>query len=245
MKAKVSSSVLTRRVILREGSPLVEVEVDVDWKEEHKMLRVESRPKEWADDVLCHIQMGNIKRGTSEETVTDRAKYEICAQQWLDIGNVSFFGKAKYGWRVKNGVVSLNLLRAPTYPDPTCDRRKHTLCFAYYPHEGDVFDAETPGYSYLYNNPPFVKEKAAPFNSFVCADKRNVIVETVKPADDGKGVVIRMYEGEGKDTTAALKLSKEPIRATEINLLEDYIGDIDINNMVFSPYEIKTVKVEF
>lgn len=245
MKAKVSSSVLTRRVILREGSPLVEVEVDVDWKEDHKMLRVESRPKEWADDVLCHIQMGNIKRGTSEETVTDRAKYEICAQQWLDIGNVSFFGKAKYGWRVKNGVVSLNLLRAPTYPDPTCDRRKHTICFAYYPHEGDVFDAETPRYSYLYNNPPFVKENAAPFNSFVCADKRNVIVETVKPSDDGKGVVIRMYEGEGKDTTAALKLSKEPIRVTEINLLEDYIGDIDINNMVFSPYEIKTVKVEF
>ncbi len=245
MTGKASASTFTRRVILRTGSPYAEVELDVDWKEDHKMLRVESTPNEWADEVLCNIQMSVIKRPTTENNDRDRAKYEICAQKWIDIGGVSFMTRSKYGWRVKNGLVSLNLLRAPTGPDPTCDRRKHTLCFAYYPHEGSAFDAETPRYATMYNNPLVVRENATELPSFVTTDKRNVIVDTIKPSEDGKGVVLRVYEAEGTTVAASIKLSKQPKKATETNMLEDYIGKIDINKVSFTPFEIKTIYLEY
>ena len=209
------------------------------------MLRVLNHPAIWEDEVLCHIQMGNIKRSTKEDDPIDKAKFEICAQQWLDVGNVTFLAKAKYGWRAKNGDVSLNLLRAPTNPDPTCDRRTHTLAFAYYPHEGTAFKAETPKYSYLYNNPPIVRENASPAPSFALTDNPGVIIETIKSSENGKGVILRLYESEGKDTSATIELSKQPKKVSEVNLLEDYIGDIALNSVKFTPYEIKTIYLEF
>ena len=242
---KASASTFTRRIVLRAGKPYVEVELDVDWKEEHKMLRAETTPKEWADEVLCNIQMSTIKRSTSEDNLRDKAKFEICAQKWVDVGGISFMAQAKYGWRVKNGLVSLNLLRAPTGPDPTCDRRKHTLRFAYYPHEGTAFDAETPRYANVYGNPLVVRENASLLSSFITTDKRNVIVETIKPAEDGNGIVLRIYEAEGKETKASIKVSKQFKKASETNMLEDEIGDIDLNAVVFTPFEIKTVRLFF
>ncbi len=245
MSAKAGNSSFVRRVILRTGSPLVEMELDVDWHEEHRMLRVVNRPIDWEEEVLCHIQMGNIKRSTSETDPVEKAKFEICAHNWINVGKVSYLAKAKYGWRAKNGEISLNLLRAPTDPDPTCDRRKHTILFAYYPHEKEVFEAETPRVSYLYNNPPIITKTAAPIPSFVSADKRNVIVETIKFSENKKGVIVRLYESEGKVTSTCLTLSKQPKKATETNLLEDYISEIDLKNIPFKPYEIKTVYLEY
>lgn len=243
--SKASASSFTRRVILRTGSPYVELELDVDWKEDHKMLRVEAEPKEWADEVLCNIQMSTIRRSTTENNPQDKAKHEICAQKWIDIGGISFMTKSKYGWRVKNGLVSLNLLRAPTYPDPTCDRRKHTLYFAYYPHEGSAFDAETPRYAALYNNPLVIRENAASLSSFVTTDNRNVVVETIKPSEDGKGVVLRVYEAQGNNEKASVRLSKQPKKVTETNMLEEPIGEIDLKEINFTPFEIKTIYLEF
>ena len=245
MTSEASASTFTRRVILRTGSPYVEMELDVDWKEDHKMLRVEAEPKEWADEVLCNIQMSTIKRPTTEKNSRDKAKHEICAQKWIDIGGISFMTKSKYGWRVKNGLVSLNLLRSPTNPDPTCDRRKHTLYFAYYPHEGSAFDAETPRYAALYNNPLVVRKNAAVLPSYAVVNKRNVVVDTLKPSENGKGVVLRVYEAEGICAKAAITLSKRPKKVTETNMLEEPIGEIDLSDIVFTPFEIKTIYLEF
>ena len=39
----------------------------------------------------------------------------------------------------------LSLLRAPTAPDPTCDRRRHEVTYALLPHSGDLRDVLAAG----------------------------------------------------------------------------------------------------
>ena len=90
------------------------------------MLRADFRPSVYADEVTCDIQMGNIKRSTRTQTKTEWAQFEICAHKWVDVtdgdAGVSVLTTGKYGWRVKDGLLSLNLLRSAVWPDPAADK---------------------------------------------------------------------------------------------------------------------------
>ena len=42
--------------------------------------------------------------------------------------------------------------------------------------------------------------------SFVKASPENVLAEVLKPAEDGNGIIVRVYEAFGRDTDAVLEL---------------------------------------
>ena len=56
-----------------------------------------------------------------------------------DGGGFALLNDGKYGHRAKNGLLSLNLLRSPTFPDKTADRGIHRFTYAFCPFEtGDL-----------------------------------------------------------------------------------------------------------
>lgn len=242
---KYNKSSITQKVILTEGKPVVDFVTIIDWQETHRMLRADFRPSVFADEVTCEIQMGNLKRSTGDKSSVEKAQFEICAHKWVDVSDkgygLSVLSEGKYGWRVKEGLISLNLLRSPMYPAPDADKGTHTIKYSLYPHAGDYNDAETVRYAYSLNNPLIISEKEVALPPFVTVDNKDIVVETVKRAEDGEGTVVRLYESAGRAGVAKLNVEGGYSQASETDMLENVIGPVNPGKLAFSPFEIKTL----
>jgi alpha-mannosidase len=71
-----------------------------------------------------------------------------------------------------------------------------------------------------------------------------VVIDTVKVSEDGRGVVLRLYESLGCSTTVAISTSLSHIAVVETDLLERRLGEADLTNVPFGPFEIKTILLE-
>lgn len=246
---RYGDSTLVQQVRLEAFKPYVIFSTEVDWKEKHKMLRAEFRPTVFADEVTCDIQMGKIKRTTHDRTPVEHAQFEICAHKYVDLSSngygVAMLSDSKYGWRVKEGTISLNLLRSPTWPDPNADTCVHSFSYALYPHNGDVCEAEVAKHAYLFNNPLILCDGNVVLPSIASTDNRDVVVETVKKAETGEGLVVRMYENAGQETTCKVNLGVAYESVSETNLLEQGGEAIETAKPIyFKPFEIKTFLVK-
>ena len=85
--------------------------------------------------------------------------------------------------------------------------------------------------------------------SLVAPLQDNIVVETVKVAEDSDALIVRAYETWNSKTSATLLFCDEIENATECNLLEeeDVAVDFVANeiNTTFKPFEIKTFKIRF
>jgi alpha-mannosidase len=237
---------VVQRVILEAGSDVVRFDTEVDWKERHRMLRAEFRPERYGDTALCEIQFGHIARATTERDAVEKAQFEVCAHKWIatenEQGGFALLNDGKYGHRAKNGLLSLNLLRAPTFPDKTADRGIHRFTYAFCPFEtGDLAKVVREGYRL--NNPLLIADGAR-FGSVVSVDDPGIVIETVKSAEHGHGVVLRLYESLGRATTTALRVDLPHTRARLTDLLERPTGEADLDRLDFGPFQIMTILLE-
>jgi alpha-mannosidase len=235
-----------QRVVLEVGSAVVRFETHVDWRENHRMLRAEFRPTHFGAEAQCEIQFGHIARPTTERDSVERAQFEICAHKWIATetaeGGFALLNDSKYGHRAKNGLISLNLLRATTFPDKTADRGAHEFTYAFMPFAaGAVGDVVRE--AYRLNNPLVLADGVA-FDSAISTTDPAVVVETVKAAEDGSGVVLRLYESLGRPTRTAVRTSIHHSRAIMTDLIERPLGDADLDDVVLGPFEIKTILLE-
>jgi alpha-mannosidase len=237
---------IQQRIVLEAGSDVVRFETEVDWHATHRMLRAEFRPIAYGPTVQCEIQFGHISRATTERDSVEKAQFEVCAHKWIATetarGGFAVLNDSKYGHRAKNGLLSLNLLRAPTYPDKTADRGHHRFTYAFTPFTaGDLASVVREGYRL--NNPLRIAEGTTFASQFSVSDP-GVVIETVKPAERGSGTIVRLYESLGRDSTVALTTAVTAKKATETDLLERPIGAVKLDNLTFTPFEIKTILLE-
>ena len=209
------------------------------------MLRAEFRPTHYGDTAKSEIQFGHIERVTTERDAVEKAQFEVCAHKWVATedggGGFALLNDSKYGHRAKNGLLSINLLRAPTYPDKTADRGEHHFTYAFMPFAtGDLASVVREGYRL--NNPLLVG--AAELPSIASVVEPGVILETIKPAGSGEGIVVRLYESLGIPTTTALRTTLPHSRAIETDLVERALGSADLERLSFGPFEIKTILLE-
>jgi alpha-mannosidase len=169
---------------------------------------------------------------------------------------VALLNDCKYGYRVKNGVISLNLLRSPSSPDPEADRAEHEFTYALYPHQGDHVAAQVMRAGYDLNIPirvvsPAISGKAAAAanaDEWITVDAESVVVETIKPSeDDLAATVVRLYESVGARVKARVRFSA-PISGAEIvSLIEEDPAAIAVTHncieLEFGPFEIQTIRV--
>jgi alpha-mannosidase len=81
----------------------------------------------------------------------------------------------------------------------------------------------------------------------VYTDTPHIVVETVKPAEDGNGLIVRLYEAYNQRGPGSITFESTIVSAQECNLLEAAIGDATYqeNTLYFQvkPFEIKTFRV--
>ncbi|HEY3587599.1 MAG TPA: glycoside hydrolase family 38 C-terminal domain-containing protein, partial [Myxococcaceae bacterium] len=139
------ASRFSQRMRLDAGSRVLHFESEVDWQEEHKLLKVAFPVAVRSSRATYEIQFGHVERTTHSNTSWDQAKFEVCGHRWVDLGEagygVALLNDCKYGHDIRGSVMRLSLLRAPTHPDPTADRGRHRFTYALMPHPGDFREA--------------------------------------------------------------------------------------------------------
>ena len=137
--------------------------------------------------------------------------------------------------------------------NPDADKEHHEFTYSIYPHAENWTDANTVAQAYELNNPmtAVVKEneggKLAGEYSLFKVDQNNVIIETVKKAENGEDLIVRMYECYNRRTNVVLTCGEKIADVTECNLLEEEEQPVSCTEHTVSfaikPYEIKTLKI--
>lgn len=251
---KASRSTIWQKIIFYADSRRIEFQTHVDWQEHETLLKVHFPVAVHTDEATFDVQFGNLTRKTHQNTSWDVARFESCGQKWIDLSEghygVSLLNDCKYGHSVKDANMALTLIKSGTEPNPTTDQEEHDFTYAIYPHAQGWREAATVQQAYKLNQPLAAEcgGTAGTRVSFASVDKSNVVLETIKKAEDGNGTVLRMYESENAYTKAVLTVNTAFSKAYICNLIEETEREAEVNGneirVVLKPYEVVTVKVE-
>jgi alpha-mannosidase len=247
-------------IVLYSGDDQVVVKNDIDWHEDHKLLKAAFPLSASSAKATYEIPYGSIERPTTRNNSWEKAQFEVPALRWADLGDeqhgFSLINNSKYGYDARDNVLRLSLLRSPTWPDPVADRGRQQFSFALYPHAADWKQAMTVrhGFDFNYTLKGMQVEAHAGAlparHSFVSAEPTNVVLTAIKKAEDGDGLVFHLYEWAGKPGEIKLEVPPGAQGATETNLMEQPEGQplkVEGNevSLPVKPYEIVAVKVDY
>jgi alpha-mannosidase len=248
-----AGSALTQTVSLNAVSARLDFACEADWHERHKFLKVEFPIDVRAEQATYEIQFGHVQRPTHFNTTWDLARFEVCAHRWADLSEpdfgVALLNDCKYGHAVHRNVMRLSLLRAPTYPDPQADLGQHAFRFALLPHAGSFREGDVVAEGYRFNAPLIVRTSQADAHtySYFTVDKPSVIIDTIKQAEDGEGLIVRLYEAHGTRGRLCLASALPFTRVSRCNLIEDELETLEWNNngvdLDVTPFQVVTVKL--
>jgi alpha-mannosidase len=255
------SSKFSEDIILYANADYVDVVHDIDWHENHVLLKAAFPLAATSPFATFEIPYGTIERPTTRNNSWDSAKFEVPAIRFADLGDghhgFSLINEAKYGYDAKGNTLRLSLLRSPLAPDPDADRGLNHFSYALYPHTGDWKQALTirRGYEYNYRLQAMQVDPhtgALPSSySFVSTDAENVILTTMKKAEDNDSLILRFYDWSGKDSTVHWHIPSGATAATVVNLMEQPQGaPLPITggsnfSVSVHPFEIQSVRVDY
>ena len=258
MLTKTFGQSTIRQKISLGPTPGIRFDTEIDWHESDKMLKVAFPVNVHSARATYEIQFGNVERPTHYNTTWDMARFEVCAQKWVDLSEadqgVALINDCKYGHDVHKNVMRMTLLRSPKAPDPECDMGVHRFSYVLLPHYGPYNYAGVVQAAYALNAPPRVA-RLVPGNGvggqmpqFVACDDRNVMVETVKKAEDSNAIIVRLYECHNARGHSELTCLRTVKKAQLCDLDENPIRDLEVvDGMVlfeYKPFEIITIRLE-
>jgi len=253
------SSFFTQEIILYQDIPRIDINMKADWWEDHVLLKVAFPVSVKNEKATYEIPFAFVQRPTGRNTPWEQARFEVPAIRWADLSDgeygVSLLNESKYGYDIKDNIMRLTLLRSPLWPDPMADRGKHQFSYALYPHQGDWREADTVQRGYEFNYPllSFLVDshegKLPSSSSFFKAYPSNIILATVKKAEDRESIILRFYEAEGKETEGVVELFRQPKEIYELDLMENRLRSIPSGekkiSLQFGKSEIKTLEFVF
>ncbi|SDO77150.1 alpha-mannosidase [Actinacidiphila guanduensis] len=228
-------STVVQDLVLTAGAHALAIDTEVDWRERDMLLKAAWELDVHAEHTSAETQFGHVRRPTHDNADTGPAGREAAAHRWVHVGEhgfgVALAGDGGYGYdaarhtRGDGGtttVLRATLLRAPHHPDPHADRGPHCVRHTLRP-GADIGDALAEGYALGLPLRPGPDAPAQP--PLVAVDHPDVVVETVKLADDRSGdVVVRLYESRGGRACAALTAGFPVAAVHETDLLESPIA---------------------
>ena len=254
----LSRSTLTQDVILTAGSSRVDFATQVQWGDEKDVLLKTAFPVDIRSGrARYEIQFGSVERPTHWNRPQDFAMFEVPAQRWADLSEsgygVALLNDCKYGYDIRGNVMRLTLLRAARYPGKNADiNRMHEFTYSIFPHAGD-FTRGVPAAAAELNSPLRALRPAKhvgdelPVTSWLKLDTGQVIVDSVKKAEDDDGVIVRMVETHGGRCRCELTTSLSVSATVETNLMEEEERELPIRDgrvaLQFTPFQIRTLKL--
>jgi len=134
------------------------------------------------------------------------------------------------------------------------DLGTQTFTYAFYAWNGTFAESDLVRQGYELNAPLLTVPGAAGTRSMFSVDSPNVIVETVKPAEDGSDdVIVRLYEAKRMAVACMLTTALPVVGATVTDMLEATeiealdvatAGEVRGVSLTLRPFEVKTLRLK-
>jgi alpha-mannosidase len=245
-----------------EAGNRLEIQTDLDWRTPGHLLKARFSLSRASDEATYDLGCGTIRRG-----VNRRTKYEVPAQQWVDLSSpkgdfgISLLSDCRYGWdHPDSETLRLSLIRSPrTFRkfrhQARQDFGRHRLTYALFPHLGDWSDSTVAGHAARLNQPlkVFTTERHTGALgrrvSLLSLSSDQVIVRALKKAENGNDVVLRLQEVQGREAQAVEISALVPIAgARELDGCERPLQSLESSadrlRLDFNPYQLRTVALE-
>ena len=243
-------------IIFYHDKDRIDFACDIDWHERGKVMRVYFPTTMNAPYFNSETGFGTYKRPTINSTKLEQAKFEVTAHRWIDLSEtdygVALLNDCKYAHDVQYDNIGLTLLRSTSSPAKFADIGNHKITYSLLPHVGSWEHAGVARAGIELNAESHAMGAIGKCDIaaglFGCANE-NIIIDTVKKAENSDEVVVRLYESNGASGTAKLTVGKDVAASAECDLVERKIGEAPVVNgaidFSFTPYEIKTFIIKF
>lgn len=249
---KLHHSSVDQVIRLQQNKHRIDFITTINWQESHKLLKVAFPVNIHANEAIHEIQFGHIRRPNHRSRPFDTDRFEVCNQKWSALieenRGVAILNDSKYGINVLGNSMSLTLLKSALAPDPVADKGMQSFTYALYTWNGSFGECGVVQEAYELNCPLTVVSGEAGKSSIFSLTSTNIILETVKRAEDGsEDIILRLYESKRSHTHCRLKTILPVVKATQTDMLERYQQDLKINHgeiiLDFRPFEVKTVRL--
>lgn len=216
-----NSSKLTQWFTLTDnGEP--QVKAMIDWREKRKMLKLRFETNLSEPTAYYEIPFGVKSRPC------DGAEYPGLSWQALKEENrgIAIINNNKYSFSATNNTMDLTVIRSPYYNDHSghiddgegifTDQGEHYFSYSVIPFYGEGWNKIIKA-ARLLNTPPTVivennhPGKLSTEASVLNIDAENIVLSAIKQSENGKGLIIRAYETDGKETEALISGSALPV----------------------------------
>ena len=260
VKRKYAESIISQYIYLYNSIERIDVKNVIDWKESNQLLKIAFPFNIHANKAIYDIQFGNVERNTHRNTSWDTAKFEVCAHKWVDVSEygygVSLLNDCKYGYSIDEGVLKLTAIKCGTWPNERADKNVHIFSYSIFPHKGDFREGNTVREAYLFNQAlsyTTVDENnhgiLPNYYEFVKTDNENIVIDTIKLAENGDGIIVRLFDAYNCKSNIKLDFARKIKSVYLCDLLENELYCLGSNgnsvSFEMNNYEIATFKISF
>jgi len=257
VERRFRGSRITQTYKLLAGSRRLDIDTRVDWHERQVLLRALFPLAVRSHEATFETMYGALKRPTHRNTSWDEVRFEVCAHRFCDLSEpgygVALLNDGKYGHSAKGNVLGISLLRSPLYPDPLADEGEHRFTYSLVPHPGDWTAAGVAREAFALNAPLFAVEAQVetlpqPF-SLLEAEGLELALGSLKMAEEGEGVILRLYEPHGARGESTLRFARPLKRVERVNLLEETEEPLEVHRgavrLTVRPFEVVALRLEW
>ncbi|CAN5699788.1 glycoside hydrolase family 38 C-terminal domain-containing protein [soil metagenome] len=252
-----------QRISLSSGAAGDQVNVSntIDWQTQQRSLKATFPLAVSNPTATYQLSVGTIERGNN-----DPKKYEVPQHQWFDLTDadgkygVAVLNDCKYGSdKPSDNALRLTMIYTPGtrggFRDQgTQDIGRHQIDYAIVPHAGDWRNSNVQWGAKRFNQPMLVFQSPSHDGalgktfSLLKLSSDQVMVDTIKKAEDSDEIIVRLKELSGKSVedvriTAATSMAS----AREVNGQEDEIGAATIKDGALTtsmrPYQLRAFAI--
>ena len=242
---KHANTILTQDIIAYRDIARVDIVCHIDWQEKYKILQVSFPVNVTATQASYEIAYGIVKRNTHSNTPAEKWKHEFAGHRFTDLSDdvygVAILNDCKYGHNVIDNDMVMTLLRNTDNPSRFRDTGEHDFSYSIFPHLGGLSAGRVAQEGYLFNSPFIVFEGEGSHEPIASLSNEGLIIDCIKPAEDGNGYIVRMYEPYGVPGKTTLRVA-DGLKITEVSPLEEYIGEYS-GEILYKPFEIRTFRI--
>ncbi|MEO1746709.1 MAG: glycoside hydrolase family 38 C-terminal domain-containing protein [Pseudomonadota bacterium] len=256
IERKYRSSTIRQRICVYAHTKRIDFATRVDWYETHTLLKAAFPVDILSPRATFDIQWGNVERNTHRNSSWDFARFESVAQKWADLseGNfgVALLNNCKYGYDIRDDVMRITLVKSATMPNPHADQGEHLVTYSLMPHRGNWRNGVQAA-AYDLNDPVIVRglvggEGDQAEMALARTDQPYAVIETIKQAEDGRGIIVRMYECERSRGKVTVHFGVRMASVNVVNILEHdaepvpLTGDGAAVEVYLKPFEIISLR---
>lgn len=252
VRGTIHESSYIQYIRLQEEGKRLEFETEIDWRETHKLLKVAFPVDVYAENAINEMQFGYVERPAHRSRAFEKDRYEVCNHRYSAFCDgahgAAVLNDCKYGISMNQNRLELTLLRAAMSPVLRSDNGINKFTYAFTAWEGPFAQCDVVRQGYEMNVKPIIMDGALDV-SFIHIDQPNIVLDTVKVAEDGSGdIILRLYESKKSAVTSNVYVNANFEKAYYCDMLENELEEVQEGNeglsVPFRAFEIKTIRLK-